>query len=365
MAQEVRGIATGEARGVPTSGPIETRALADAVNQMATDIAARVDALRAEIDLREQILSTMSEGVILTDEGTIVYANSAARALLGAQVGHVLAPTVPVDRDATVEIEVHHPARRDLRTTTTRLPDGRALIVGQDITETKRLDAMRRDFVANASHEMKTPVAGILATAETLQHAIEHDPQSAQRFALTLASEARRLSDLITDLLSLARLEEPLDAPNPVDLSAVVEASIGDAADRCAAGGVTFGGARERSVFVRGRVEDLRLLIRNLVDNAIRYTLSGGDVDVSLRANDEDAELVVRDTGVGIPIKDLPRVFERFFRVDQARARATGGTGLGLAIVRHVAETHGGSVSVESQLGSGSTFTVRIPLARY
>jgi signal transduction histidine kinase len=204
---------------------------------------------------------------------------------------------------------------------------------------------------------LKTPIAAMLATSETLENAITEDPESARRFAATLAAEARRLSALVQDLLDLARIEQPQSEGEVVDLAAIVEAEL----EACAPEGARV--VRDLApARVTGRASDLALLARNLLRNAFRYA-ENGTVTITVGANGTVARMVVEDTGVGIPEKDLPRVFERVFRVDQARARDTGGTGLGLAIVKHVAESHGGSVSVESKVGEGSRFTVELPLA--
>jgi two-component system sensor histidine kinase SenX3 len=340
----------------------------DDARRTLTADALRLEHLGAEAALREQILSSMNEAVLLAENGVVVYANPAARALFGAVDGDALPPVVPVPSGThaiVADVELHHPARRDVRVAASMLAGDRILAVAQDVTEARRLDAVRRDFVANASHEMKTPVAGILAAAETLQDAVADDPENARRFAQTLVNEARRLASLIADLLSLARLEEPIDEAEGVSFSNVVAEAVADVRARAVERGVNLATDIANDVVVRGRAEDLSLLVRNLLDNAVRYTPGGGAVEVAL-ATDGAAQsrLVVRDTGEGIPQRDLPRIFERFFRVDQARARDTGGTGLGLAIVRHVVETHGGSIDVQSELGAGSTFTVTLPRAR-
>jgi two-component system, OmpR family, sensor histidine kinase SenX3 len=209
---------------------------------------------------------------------------------------------------------------------------------------------------------MKTPVAGILATAETLQDAIRHDPAVAERFAANLAKEATRLSLLIQDLLDLARLDQAQTAEERVPLSGVVRDVVQDAEEFASQKDLTVESAIDDGINTFGRGQDLALLARNLLENAIRYTPEGGKICVGLKMQGGRAVLTVQDTGIGIPAKDLPRIFERFYRVDKARARETGGTGLGLSIVRHIAESHGGRVLAESELGVGTTFTVTLPL---
>jgi signal transduction histidine kinase len=224
------------------------------------------------------------------------------------------------------------------------------------------MDAVRRDFVANASHELKTPAASIRALAETLVEAAESDPAAVPRFATQLELEAIRLSRVVSDLLDLSRLEVGTEETGRVAFAELVS----DEAERFRGGAeeasITLTVAADSSLRVPGSDRDLRLLIRNLVENAIQYTRPGGTVDISVRSEADDAVLTVRDTGVGIPSRDQGRIFERFYRVDRARSRETGGTGLGLSIVKHVVENHGGSVSVQSTLGEGSTFTVRLPI---
>ena len=236
--------------------------------------------------------------------------------------------------------------------------------MAQDVTDAHRIDEIRRDFVANASHEMKTPVAGILAAAETIHDAIREDPREAQRFAGNLAKEARRLSNLIQDLLDLARLDQAPAERGVAPLSELVRGVVDEARDGADDKRLTVSSDIGEQIEVPGRPGDLELLTRNLLDNAIQYTPEGGSVSIHLSREDGKALLSIQDSGIGIPAKDLPRIFERFFRVDRARARETGGTGLGLSIVRHIAESHGGSVTAESELGKGSTFTVSLPSAR-
>jgi two-component system sensor histidine kinase SenX3 len=231
------------------------------------------------------------------------------------------------------------------------------------VTETRRLDAVRRDFVAAASHELKTPVASIRAMAETLQQALEDDPEAARRFASRLLGEAERLSLIVMDLLDLSRLEGERPVFEPVRLDRLVEPAVDAARARAEAAGLALE-VRAQTVTVPGSRKDLTLLVGNLLDNAIQYSRRDGTIRIEIAERDGRATIVIADTGIGIPSRDLPRIFERFYRVDRARARDTGGTGLGLAIVKHVAEQHHGHVEAISELGRGSTFTVTLPLHR-
>ncbi|HLW17542.1 MAG TPA: ATP-binding protein [Actinomycetota bacterium] len=365
IAEEVNRVARGRFEAVDPTGPAEARELAGAVNTMAEQLAYRVEELRSETGLREQILGAMEEAVLLVEGGTVVYANQAAGLMLGANSGRPIPGQVAnqtSNGNRVSEFAVHHPIYRDMRATSAVLADGRLLVVAQDVTDARRIDRVRRDFVANASHEMKTPVAGILATAETLQDAIRHDPAVAERFAANLAKEATRLSLLIQDLLDLARLDQAQTEEDLVPLSGVVRDVVQDAEEFAAQKELAVESAIDDGIATRGRGQDLALLARNLLENAIRYTPEGGKICVGLKVQGRRAVLSVQDTGIGIPAKDLPRIFERFYRVDKARARETGGTGLGLSIVRHIAESHGGSVVAESELGVGTTFTVSLPI---
>jgi signal transduction histidine kinase len=235
--------------------------------------------------------------------------------------------------------------------------------VVRDVTETRRLDAIRRDFVANASHELKTPVASIRAAAETLRDGAIDDPEAAHRFTDQLERDADRLGRIVSDLLDLSRLETGSERLERAALDAIAEDEVARRQEQAERAGVSLTVQLDGVPSIRGSNRDLALMTANLIDNAIRYTPSGGSVAVEVRAQRETVVLRVRDTGVGIPQRDLPRVFERFYRVDQARSRETGGTGLGLSIVRHVSENHGGEVTVTSELGQGSTFEVRLPTA--
>ena len=237
-----------------------------------------------------------------------------------------------------------------------------------DPVELQRVNKIRRDFVANVSHELKTPATSLKLLAESLEEAIEEDPVQARLFAAQLKKETERLAQLITDLLDLARLEseERPEYPNLVDLRGVLMAVLVRMRRVARRKNIAlqwkrFGKAAQYTV--RGDETQLTSMFTNLVDNAINYTPPGGRVEVT--GGMEGSEIVIRiaDTGIGIPEGKLSRIFERFYRVDKARSKATGGTGLGLSIVKHVAENHGGRVTVESTPGEGSVFTVHLPRA--
>jgi two-component system sensor histidine kinase SenX3 len=239
---------------------------------------------------------------------------------------------------------------------------GTIVVVLRDVTQARGVERLRRDFVANASHELKTPVASILALSETLRQAAADDPEAVARFLSLLEREAARLAHLVGDLLELSRLEGGTPEAEEVRLDRVVTAEAERLRPRAEGAGLRLTVDAAAPVVVWGAEADLELLVHNLLDNAVRYTPEGGEVRVTVGQADGSAELVVDDTGIGIPSKDLDRIFERFYRVDAARSRETGGTGLGLSIVRHVAEAHGGAIGVRSVLGAGSTFVVRLPV---
>jgi signal transduction histidine kinase len=235
-----------------------------------------------------------------------------------------------------------------------------------DPDELRRVNKIRRDFVANVSHELKTPATSLRLLAESLEETIDEDPVQARFFAAQLKRETERLSQLITDLLDLARLEseERVENPVPVDVRSTLMSVLARMRSAARKKNITlqwkrFGRATQYTV--RGDETQLTSMFMNLVDNAVKYTPPGGRVEVT--GGFEGSEVVIRvsDTGIGIPKGKLPRIFERFYRVDKARSKETGGTGLGLSIVKHVAENHGGRVAVESTPGEGSTFTVYLP----
>ena len=334
---------------------------------------ARVRSTEAELRSMAVALASMQEGVVLFGrDGRSTFANAAVTTHLGA-VPSRLEEIVPRElRDAARRASLVHletgveaatpDGSRWLAGSATPVGDGDAvLLVIRDVTEPRRIDAVRRDFVANASHELKTPVASIRAVAETLTDAARDDPDAVARFAPTLEREAERLSRIVSDLLDLTRLEAGSSLDDDVDLVDVVREESGRFDDAARVGGLHLTWSLAPRAVVRGSTRDLTLLVRNLNENAIRYTATGGRIDVAVRVDDEEVVVVVADTGAGIPSADLDRVFERFYRVDRARSRETGGTGLGLAIVRHVVENHGGSVDVRSELERGSTFEVRLP----
>jgi two-component system phosphate regulon sensor histidine kinase PhoR len=365
--------------------PDDLPGLTNELQAITTRLRDHLDGLTEERDRAGQILDALDDGVLLLDgAGRLLVANPAARSWFG--LPDDLRPGLPLRRVLGVpqvaalaeqaaesrapvvgNVTVVFPEARTLALRAFPLadrgPTGRIVVTMSDITQRRRLEVLRRDFVANASHELKTPVAAVRALAETLLTALPEDPEAGRRFAERIGREAERLDVLVRDLLDLSRVERGTLDVEPVDLVGLAKEVVGGYGDRAEERRIKLRTELQPQVSMRGDRAQLGLLLSNLVDNALRYTPAKGTVCVRLDATESRAVLQVTDTGEGIPAGELPRVFERFYRVDKARARETGGTGLGLAIVRHVAESHGGTVRVDSELGRGSTFTVTLPVA--
>jgi two-component system sensor histidine kinase SenX3 len=317
-----------------------------------------------------EVLDLLDVGVVVYGaSGERLWCNERATALLGDPVAGPLATDAAerlvrgaIGGNAREDtLDLFGPPRRSLRVSAVPLHDGGAVAVVEDVSDRRRLDAVRRDFVANVSHELKTPIGALGVLADVL--AGEEDPAVMRRLAARMQDEAMRVGRTIEDLLDLSRIEAeeaPSREPVPVHLVLV------EATDRLR----PMAEHRGVSVHVREPAHDVTVMgdrrqltsaLHCLVENAITYSDAGGEVVVSSTTDGDAVEVAVADSGIGIPARDLDRIFERFYRVDRARSRATGGTGLGLAIVRHVAYNHGGDVRVESREGEGSTFTLRLP----
>ena len=333
----------------------------------------RADLAREESRLRSA-LGAVAHGVVVYDDtGDVIYRNRPAATYLAARHGDALVEeaigTVAAralrGKDTEEEIEVYGPPRRTLSLRAVPLgkeerPVG-ALVEVEDTTERRRLENVRRDFVANISHELKTPIGALALLAETLVG--EDDQEVMNRMAERMATEAFRVSHTIDDLLELSRIEAG-SAPDDEPLS--VAGFVKEAVERVRSGAERRGITVEVDepdvgLTVTGERRQLVSAIVNLLDNAVKYSEPGSSVEVSARHDDRWVDVEVRDHGMGIPRRDLERIFERFYRVDRARSRETGGTGLGLAIVRHVVSNHRGEVRVESREGEGSCFTLRLP----
>ena len=366
--------------------------IGDTLNDMAHQLADTIGSITTQRNELEKILSSMVEGVIVVDsDRTIRSMNRAAAHMFGLptvdtsgadsepRLRTVLDLLRSTDLDAVAEkvlasgtptedtITIYGKRTRHVQVHGTSLTTDAGtgvLLVLNDITRLRRLEEVRQDFVANVSHELKTPITTILGFVETLRDGAI-DGESAPRFLEIVHGSAIRLSRIVEDLLSLSRLEA-LDTTVPLE-PCLVREIVDKSIEACA------GNAREKRIDVHAmhtgadHAEVNRVLLEqaliNLVDNAIKYSPDGSTIEVKTMIDENRLELIVNDHGYGIPRKDLPRIFERFYRVDRARSREMGGTGLGLAIVKHIAIAHRGEVDVESREGHGSTFTVKIPRA--
>jgi two-component system sensor histidine kinase SenX3 len=245
----------------------------------------------------------------------------------------------------------------------TRISARLTLLVLRDITERERVEQMRRDFVANTSHELKTPVGAVSLLAEAIESAAD-DPDQVRNFAGRLTAEAGRLAQLTSRIMNLSRLQaaDEFTDEREVAVDEIVASAVEAHAIQAGSAGVEIVRGGDRGLFVRGDAQVLGEAVGNLIANAIAYSPKGSNVGVGVKAVDEVVEIAVTDRGIGIAEGDQERVFERFYRADQARSRRTGGTGLGLAIVKHAVQRHGGEVRLWSRPGRGSTFTIRLPL---
>jgi two-component system sensor histidine kinase SenX3 len=321
---------------------------------------------------------------VVDDSGTVVFANEAARRFVGARHGEAVAEVrvremlddvivrrVSLERD----IDLYSPVRRVLQLRVLPLEHGietvGAVAYVQDLTEARRIDAVRRDFVANVGHELKTPLGALAVLAETL--ADTDDPELRARLANRLGREAQRLAHLVDDILDLSQVEAWAAPREPVAVSAIVDEALAQVALAAEERNVPLDVTRPGpEVLVSGDRRQLTSAVANLLENAVKYTAvkfegaTPPDAAVRMRVDvaGERVRIAVSDRGIGIPELHLQRVFERFYRVDPARSRETGGTGLGLSIVRHVAANHGGSVAVESKEGEGTVFTLEVPVWR-
>ena len=362
----------GAAADVPAR-PALDGALDDLERASVSERARRARATRAENRLAWALGAIANGVVIFDDRGGIVYRNDPAASFLAARHSDALVEeaitTMATDalqgRPAERELELFGPPRRVLNVRAVPLesatrPSG-VLVVVEDTSERRRLENVRRDFVANISHELKTPVGALALLAETLLD--EDDPVVAKRLVERLTTEAFRVGNTIDDLLELSRLEVATglatdEVPVSSFLAAATDRVLPAAEQRAIEIAVEEPPAR---LAVVGDRRQLVSAVTNLLDNAVKYSEPGSSIDVRARTDGAWVDVTVRDHGIGIPRRDLERIFERFYRVDRARSRETGGTGLGLAIVRHVASNHRGEVRVESREGVGSTFTLRLP----
>ena len=323
------------------------------------------------------VLSVLSSSAVVLDHGDKVLMASQAARTFGLvkdgqlMVGELLALVRQTRRDGQTregEVDLSGSTFGGRRTSfAVRVApmgaDGLILLLAEDQTESRRVEEVRRDFVANISHELKTPVGALALLAETMEEAAD-DPEAVRRFAGRMRQEASRLTYLVQDLITLSRIQaaEPMPDPITVDLSTIVAEAVDRVRMKASARGIDLVAVCEERVVVLGDEDLLVTALRNLLENAIAYSPDRTRVMVSASRDARTAQVSVADQGIGIPERDRERIFERFYRVDPARSRATGGTGLGLAIVKHVMAAHRGKVTVWSQEGVGSTFTLQMPI---
>jgi len=384
LANAARGLAKGDlTRRVKPRPAGEIGEVADAFNQMAQNVENLVDAVSEERSRLTAVLDSGSDAVLAIDaEGRIAFASRAAEPLLGRRpadvIGNSFVWTMPEEqvvqalRDArqtgeSQSLIIERPKGRFLQVSAAPIADGGdwvALVVFHDVTEAKRVEDTRRDFIANVSHELRTPLASIKSVVETLQSGALDDRAAAQDFLARADAEVDRLVQMVTELLELSRLESrqsPL-AGEPVDVGQMLEQAVERMRPQAGRKGLKLSLEIAPGLpSIVGDAQRLEQATVNLLDNAIKFTPEGGSVEVSARAADGAVRVEVEDTGVGISAEKLPRIFERFYKVD--RARGDRGTGLGLAVVKHTVEAHGGTISARSREGHGSTFTFTLPVS--
>ena len=325
-----------------------------------------------------EVLSVLpSSGIVVGPHDEVLEATAPARTLGLVRGSRIAIPELlhlvrSVRRDGEgrmVDLQIIRGARVAATYLTARaapLDESLILILADDQTAARRIEEIRRDFVANISHELKTPIGAISLLAEAVEDAAE-DPEAVRKFASRMGIESARLGDLVTQIIELSRLQadDPLVHPEVVEIDEVLTDAVERRRMDAERKRITLTVAGVAGTRVLGSHRQLGVAVGNLVENAMVYSDPGARVvvaaHVQARSDDDYVEITVSDNGIGIPAAEIERIFERFYRVDYARSRANGGTGLGLAIVKHIAAIHGGDVSVWSQVGQGSTFTIRIP----
>jgi len=367
----------------------EMAGLADALNQMAAQLDLRINTIVRQRNEFETVLASMLEGVIAFDnEEKIINMNAAAAEFFNCRPEEIQSRDLQeVIRNSALQqfvrnsisskalaeddISLYHNGEKTLHMQSSPLLDANkehigTLVVFNDVTHFRRLENMRRDFVANVSHEIKTPLTAIKGFVETLHQGSVDNPEEADRFLGIINRHVDRLSAIVEDLLSLSRIERE-DEGKTIELAdGYIKDVFKSAMQICRSN------AEEKNIALTPECADqivakydanlLEQAVVNLLDNAIKYSEPRSTIHLKARRNESEIEIRVEDQGMGIAKKHLPRLFERFYRVDKARSRTMGGTGLGLAIVKHIAQAHGGDVTVESTLGKGSTFTIRLPV---
>ncbi len=392
--EEMKQLAKAFSRGelgyrLPVGHNEEIGSLAEAMNQMAAKLDDRFRLILQQRNEQEAILSSMVEGVLAVDtEERVISMNDATSQIFSIEdqplVGRSLQETVrntdlhnfvarTLNSETPIEGEIvtHDYGGRFLQAHGTPLLDGDsnrigALVVLNDVTRLRRLENIRRDFVANVSHELKTPITSIKGFVETLLDGALNSPKDSERFLQIVAKQTDRLNNIIEDLLSLSRIEQDADKAKielqKIYLRDVVNTAIECCEQKALEKNIHLNTSCMNGLQAKVNHPLLEQALVNLVDNAIKYSEPESEVRVSVTSNEYELQINVEDQGCGIEQKHLARLFERFYRVDKARSRKLGGTGLGLAIVKHIAQAHGGRITVESIAGKGSKFTLHIPV---
>jgi two-component system phosphate regulon sensor histidine kinase PhoR len=388
LTRTVQGMAAGgRDLATPIRSHDEVGQLWRAFVEMQQEVVRQIEQLEVGNDRMVTVLESMDEGILAVDaKERILLANHASRHLLEfAATDPVGRPLLEITRsrpvrDAVAEsLRTSKPTQREFETTGPRRrslslrvgclpgePPPGVVVVLRDVSELRKLENLRRELVANVSHELKTPLASIKAYAETLRLGAVNDADHNMTFVLRIEDQAERLHQLILDMLQIARVEAGDETFEIVDvpLEEIVENCLAMYADVAAAKNIALQARPPGSpIHVRADEEGLATILNNLIDNAIKYTPAQGSVAIGWSSNGKTALIEVADTGIGIAREDQPRVFERFYRVDKARSRELGGTGLGLSIVKHLVQAFGGSLGIESEIGRGSTFRIKLPLA--
>ena len=365
----------------------EVGQLAKTLNQMAYQLDRTIREITTERDRLRGVLSGMREGVILTDrDGRIVLTNDALLNLFNVTSPIEGRTAIETIRDAKLhgaidtalknkqevieEIELAVPRERILYVHVVPLGVPADLtgtvVVMYDITQLKRLEKVRRDFVANVSHELNTPLAAIKGYAETLLDKEPDDKETVEKFLKIICKHVNRMSKLVSDLLALSKLESETYAPlfGSQNVQKIVASSIEILKDALEKKSLSYTVDIPPNLPpVKADEKGFEQIILNLLDNAVKFTPDGGTISITAQEEASNIKVAVSDTGIGIPMNDIPRIFERFYRVNKDRSRELGGTGLGLSIIKHIVQAHGGQVWVESQVGQGSTFYIAIPKA--
>jgi two-component system phosphate regulon sensor histidine kinase PhoR len=370
-----------------TAADGDLRSLGSVLAVVAKEVRSLLVRLSFESARREAILSGMAEGVLALDQDLrVTFSNNAFRRTLGVPASAIEGRTLlELIRDTALHHLLHSVVASgegqshrlklagsnlrvfEVQATPLNMPSGRgAIVIFHDTTELERLEQVRKDFVANVSHELRTPLAGIIGYAETLQDGAMDDLENRGKFVEIIRSNAMRLTNIAADLLVLSDLESEREGPEPEEISVqgVLDSVLLTVESEAQRRNVRLIRGEMADVFLQGSRLRVEQVLLNLMANAIKFNRPDGEVRVSaLKTSEGSITISVADTGVGIPSQDLPRVFERFYRVDKARSKDVGGTGLGLSIVKHAVERMNGTVQVKSKLGEGSVFTVTLPVA--